>query len=137
MKAFLRKHWGQIVAAAVLVALGLIVLRVGGDETAAKELVARLGGQYTFDSLDRITEISLAGRPVTNQDLAVLANLAHLRTLDLSQTAVTDRGLAILRDGHAPLTSIVVATGNVSQQAAGWFDEGTVNFGTPQHPPGG
>lgn len=61
--------------------------------------IERIGGAVHSDSIGPVAalEISLSGIPIANEDLAGLAGLTSLRTLNLTSTPVTDDGLIHLR----------------------------------------
>jgi Leucine-rich repeat (LRR) protein len=56
-----------------------------------------LGGRVTTGAQGQVTAVYLRASWVTDGDLLQLAKLPQLQTLDLSQTRITDQGLAYLR----------------------------------------
>jgi Leucine-rich repeat (LRR) protein len=59
--------------------------------------IARSGGQVEQDPAGRVTAVNLRASWVTDGDLLELAALPGLERLDLSNTRITDQGLAYLR----------------------------------------
>lgn len=59
--------------------------------------VAAAGGTLTRDPSGRIVSVNLHATWVTDSDMAELAKLPALSTLDLSMTRITDRGLLELK----------------------------------------
>ncbi|HMQ16865.1 MAG TPA: hypothetical protein PKC49_12915, partial [Phycisphaerae bacterium] len=65
-----------------------------------------------------LVDVSLARCAVGREALGVLAGAAHLRRLDLRESAVSDADLAVLRD-HPTLEELVLVRTQLSDAAAG------------------
>jgi hypothetical protein len=63
-----------------------------GDEKSAAAAIEKLGGKVRLDG-DKVVEVNLEGRRISDDDLKVLKPLRHLRKLDLEETPITDEGL--------------------------------------------
>jgi Leucine-rich repeat (LRR) protein len=64
---------------------------------ASEGLIQAAGGTVTRDNAGRIVAVNLHASWVTDSDIAELAKLPALATLDLSETRITDRGLLDLK----------------------------------------
>ena len=64
---------------------------------AIGSLIAGLGGRADRDAGGQITGLHLRASWVTDGDLLEIAKLPQLRRLDLSQTRITDQGMAYLK----------------------------------------
>jgi hypothetical protein len=75
-----------------------------GDKADAQKLaeqlgkLKKLGARVKLDDQDRVVEVNLGERKVTDADLVLLRGFHHLRELDLTRTKVTGAGLKHLRD---------------------------------------
>jgi hypothetical protein len=95
------------VALPVLVWVAWLLARLPGQaqdprtgEQKALVSIERLGGQFRRDEKvpgQPVVEVDLAVTKVTDEDLALLANLPGLRRLDLTLTPITDKGLERLK----------------------------------------
>jgi hypothetical protein len=71
-------------------------IKVPSGEAAAVKKIEALGGTCEPDDAEgegHIVEVTLEGRPVDDASLALLRSFPKLRSLDLAQTRITDRGL--------------------------------------------
>src|SRR6202453_2152301 len=64
----------------------------GKSDAAAGEWIRSLGGSAVMEG-SRLVEVSLAATSVTDENLADLSGLSHLRKLDLEATEISDLGL--------------------------------------------
>lgn len=67
------------------------------DEKSAAAAIERLGGRVRFDG-DKVVEVNLEGKRISDDDLKLLQPLRNLRKLDLEETPITDAGLKHLAD---------------------------------------
>ena len=74
-----------------------------GDDPAAE--IAALGGRCSRDAAGETIGVDLSNTWVTDADLAKLARLPRLRSINLAYTKITDQGLEHL----APLKNVKVA----------------------------
>jgi Leucine-rich repeat (LRR) protein len=81
----------------------LPILAVGAIAAVDPQWIVEAGGAVVRDSAGRITGVDLRSSWVTDSDLAEVAKIPDLKTLDLSLSRVTDRGLRALR----PATGLV------------------------------
>jgi Leucine-rich repeat (LRR) protein len=79
------------------------ILAVSCIAAVDPQWITDAGGVVIRDNAGRITGVDLRSSWVTDSDLAEVAKIPDLKTLDLSLSRVTDRGLRALR----PATSIV------------------------------
>ena len=89
------------------------------DEAAAAEKIELLGGRITRD--EALPDHPMIGvdfserRKIRNQFLGLLGSLSHLTTLDLSETNITDGGLAEI-EGLTALTTLVLDGSRISDE---------------------
>jgi hypothetical protein len=62
------------------------------DDKAVAAAIEKLGGKVRFDD-DKLVEVNLEGKRISDDDLKLLKPLRHLRKLDLEETPITDEGL--------------------------------------------
>ncbi|MCS6865845.1 MAG: hypothetical protein RMJ56_03350 [Gemmataceae bacterium] len=87
-------HWMAVAIPVVTLVGFLPTLRdtEPTDERAIAATIEKLGGKVQLDG-DKVVEINLEGRRISDDDLKVLKPLRHLRKLDLEETPITDAGL--------------------------------------------
>ena len=71
------------------------------NERGAVQTITRLGGRFktsTAHFSSQVTDISLFGTPVTDDDLKSFVNLSGLQALYLHNTSISDMGLKYLRN---------------------------------------
>jgi hypothetical protein len=84
-------------------------------------------------ALPALRELRLAGCPITDRGGTFLAQVEGIEILDLSQTNVTDTSLGILKK-HPTLKSLILTGTRVTERGIGDFERATPNckviFGT-------
>jgi serine/threonine protein kinase len=166
--------WGAILATLVLMApsIALLLFQSGSSPATKKALreekgndpgpagdavsmIRRLGGSTGNADPERgqpITRVSLRKSDVRDSDLALLSYLPDLRTLDLGETSITNRGLGSLEllkelkelyldgcqniddDGISPLVWLPLRKLVLSRTGIG--DDGIAQLPQGRNPPG-
>jgi len=68
----------------------------GASIRLARAELVRLGARLEFDRNARVELVAMAGFRETDKAMHFVAQLCHVRTLDLRESDITDRGLAEL-----------------------------------------
>ncbi len=82
------------------------ILVVGYLAAADPQWITDAGGMVLRDNSGRITGVDLRSSWVTDSDLAEVAKIPNLKTVDLSLSRVTDRGLRALRPAAQSIASL-------------------------------
>ncbi len=100
-------------------------------EAKAVPVIEKAGGIVTRDPAGRVTEVLLLGKQFSDADMKHISGLLHLRTLNISDTQVTDTGLAELKT-LVNLDTLVIgslnATGANLKELAGLKSLRHLNF---------
>ena len=99
---------------------------------AAWDRIEALGGKGVWES-DMVV-VSFSNAKVTDEDLSLFADFPDVQILDLSQTKISDTGLAHL-DGLKALEELIVTDSKISANALKAFQQAHPSVKVTNGPP--